>query len=87
MPGNKPPEQFTIDAMRKDAASGMNLNKIAEKHAVGWITAKKYAGDAVVKTNGAKPAGGESSGQPRPNRMALADSMRFWWSCARNVIN
>jgi hypothetical protein len=44
----KKPEQETIDAIRKDAADGMNMNQISEKHGVTWATAKKYSGGAGV---------------------------------------
>jgi hypothetical protein len=44
--------QETIDAIRKDAAAGLSLNQIAEKHSVSWPTAKKFS------SGGKKPAGG-----------------------------
>jgi len=53
----KTPDESVISAMRKDAADGMNVNAIANKHGVGWITAKKYAGSSNGK-NGKAPAGG-----------------------------
>ena len=39
----KKPEQSTIEAIQKDAATGMNTNSIAEKHGVTWATAEKYS--------------------------------------------
>lgn len=49
----KPLDESTRAAILKDAAAGMNTNQIAEKHQVGWITAKN-----VISGNGHKPAGG-----------------------------
>ena len=45
----KKPDQATIDAIQNDAAAGMNTNAIAEKHSVGWSTAKKYSGSGGGK--------------------------------------
>ena len=47
----KPIDESTRAAILKDAAAGMNTNQIAEKHQVGWITAKNVI-------SGQKPAGG-----------------------------
>jgi hypothetical protein len=52
--------QETIEAIRKDAAAGLSLNQIAEKHSVSWPTAKKFAGGG-----GKKPAGGGDTSSPR----------------------
>jgi hypothetical protein len=40
-------DQNTIDGIKRDAAAGMNLSRIAEKHSISIPTAKKYAGDAA----------------------------------------
>jgi hypothetical protein len=45
----KKPEPDAIDAMKKDAATGMNVNAIAEKHGVTWATAQKYSGAEAGK--------------------------------------
>jgi hypothetical protein len=49
----KPIDETTRAAILKDAAAGMNTNQIAEKHSIGWITAKN-----VISGNGKRRAGG-----------------------------
>jgi hypothetical protein len=61
----KKPEQDAIDAMKKDAATGMNVNAIAEKHGVTWATAQKYSG-AEAGRNGARVSNGRSNSVTPP---------------------
>ena len=42
-------DDATREAIRKDAAAGMNLNAIAEKHGVAWGTARDIVAKSAVK--------------------------------------
>jgi hypothetical protein len=48
-------DQKTIDAIRADAAAGMNFQQIAEKHGVSWPTAKRWS-----QSNGMPPRKGNA---------------------------
>jgi transposase len=74
----KKPDQETIDAIRADAAAGLNTNQIAEKNGVSWETARKYVGGHAAPKNGKRRAGGgqKRRGQKRQRAFSRGADQR-----------
>jgi hypothetical protein len=74
-------DEATKAAILKDSAAGMNVNAIATKHGVGWITAKTIvSGDGPKRAGGAKKAGHQSPS--RNVRTPAAQRRRVRWNSA-----
>lgn len=66
--GRRGLDAATVAEIRKDAAAGMGIGKIAEKHEVSWATARNYAKGAAPKNPA--PANPKTAATPTGKRFS-----------------
>ena len=67
----------TREAIREEAAAGLSITQIAEKHGVSWYVAKKCAGGAAPAKKGKSKHAVSSNGAGLKATPAMCDAL---WS-------